>query len=256
MNERKEPEPTVQTRRERDVMRSVESLFRHCDRADNPVLAHSRACSKVGYLARDGVRSELHYLESALNERKHALIMERCGKPEKAKEHNRDCGRDLRSFQRAVRAELAHPRPPLSTPKLRDRIHENLEAGQWSRAGRDLDDLMRRRDIGKQLPALDTYGRSGNLDEQQFAVIQDRIEQCNSKALDQDHSRAQRHTPTAPGPSYKDSPLARNLEADLGDRRRNLLAAPFQPRPEVSRVDAQPSPAQTVTVRSHRGLSR
>lgn len=188
MNERKEPEPTALARRERDVMHSVESLFRRCDQADNPALAYSRACSKVGYLARDGVRSELHYLESALNERKHALVMERCGQPEKAKEHHRDCGRDLRSFQRAVRAEIAHPRPPLSTPKLRDRIHDNLEAGQWTRAGRDLDDLMRRPDIGKPLPALDTYSRSGNLDERQFAAMQSRIEQCNVIALERDRT--------------------------------------------------------------------
>lgn len=105
--------PTAATREQR-IRVNVESLFRHCESSKNPVLAYSRACSKVGYLARDGVRSELHYLESALNERKHGLAMERLGHPEKAKEHNGNCGRDLRSFQRAIRVELNRPDAPLS----------------------------------------------------------------------------------------------------------------------------------------------
>lgn len=113
------PGTTDQARRER-AFRSVESLFRHCDKAKNPVLTYSRACSKVGYLARDGVRSELHYLESALNERKHAWSMQRFGQPDRAKEHARACGEDLRSFLKAVRVKLSRQRLPLPTPELRE----------------------------------------------------------------------------------------------------------------------------------------
>jgi hypothetical protein len=94
------------TRREHEIGNTGRSLFRRCETSENPVLAYSRACSKVGYLARDGERTELHYLESALNERKLALVMERFGQPEKAREHNQNCGRDFRAFQRAIRTEL------------------------------------------------------------------------------------------------------------------------------------------------------
>lgn len=175
------PSKLAPSAREREVNARVESIFRRCESSKNPVLAYSRTCSKVGYLARDGVRSELHHLESALNERKHALIMERCGSPEKTQDHNRECARELLSFRRAIRLELEHPRQPPSTPELRDRVHRNLDVGQWSRARTDLDDLMRRPDIARPLPALDTYSRSWNLQPEHFALLQDRIDQCNAK---------------------------------------------------------------------------
>jgi hypothetical protein len=117
MTEPKASGTTDQAPRQR-ALRSVESLFRHCDKAQNPVLAYSRACSKVGYLARDAVRSELHYLVSALNERKHAWSMQRCGQPEQAKQHARACGEDLRSFLKAVRVE--RQRLPTPAPELRE----------------------------------------------------------------------------------------------------------------------------------------
>ena len=186
-------------RREQRVRTTVESLFRRCESSKNPILAYSRACSKVGYLARDGVRSELRYLESALNERKHALVMERCGHPEKAKEHHRTCGQDLRSFQRAIRIELARPREPLSTPELRERIHRNLDVGQWSRARSDLDELTQRADLDRRLPELDKYSQSWNLDEQRFAAIQGRIEQCNAMALERCRALGGQRAPSEPG---------------------------------------------------------
>jgi hypothetical protein len=90
---------------------SVRRLFEACHRSRNPVLAFSRACSKVGWLARHGTvgqlaaRGEQHallILEGALNETKHALIAARLGKADAAI-HLRTCNGELRAFERALR---------------------------------------------------------------------------------------------------------------------------------------------------------
>jgi hypothetical protein len=180
--------PTQAARdRAQQIKASVNSLFRHCEEAQNPVLAFSRACSKIGYLARDGVRGDLFHLESALNEHKHALLAHRYKQPEEARKHITQRDRDLRSFGAAVRRELTHPRQPPPTPELRARIHVNLDAGQWSRARSDLEILSQRTDIGPPLQPVDAYARSWNLSEEHHKLLQDRVDTCNAAArsLDQ-----------------------------------------------------------------------
>lgn len=112
----------------------IEHMFLTCHRAKRPVLAFSRACSKIGWLARNettnrfdynarplwtaplhGVhkvrfvttasaeRADLHYLESALNEQKHGLLAQACDRPTEAAKHFNACDRDLASFERAVK---------------------------------------------------------------------------------------------------------------------------------------------------------
>ena len=90
---------------------SVRRLFEACHRSRNPVLAFSRACSKVGWLARYGsvgelaARGEQHallILEGALNEQKHALIAARLGNVDAAAIHLRVCNGELRAFERAL----------------------------------------------------------------------------------------------------------------------------------------------------------
>lgn len=90
---------------------SVRRLFEACHRARNPVLAFSRACSKVGWLARNGSVGELaergnrHVwltLEGALNEARHALLAARLGDPDDAAIHLRVCNGELRAFERAL----------------------------------------------------------------------------------------------------------------------------------------------------------
>jgi hypothetical protein len=187
-NEKSPDQLPTQAARERaqQIKASVNSLFRHCEKADNPVLAFSRACSKVGYLARDGVRRDLFHLESALNEHKHALLAHRYKQPDEARKHITQRDRDLRSFGAAVRRELTHPTQPPPTPELRERIHLNLDAGQWSRARSDLDLLSQRADIGPPLQPVDAYA-SRNLSEEHHKLLQDRIDTCNATArsLDQ-----------------------------------------------------------------------
>lgn len=87
-------------------------LFEACHRSRNPVLAFSRACSKVGWLARYGTvgelaaRGERHallILEGALNEQKHALIAKRLGNVEAAAIHLRVCNGEIRAFERALK---------------------------------------------------------------------------------------------------------------------------------------------------------
>jgi hypothetical protein len=176
--------------REQRVRASVESLFRHCSANENPPLAFSQACSKIGYLARDGVRTDLHHLESALNEQKHALLLQRIGNTVKASEHAKERDRHLRSFGTAVRRSLVSPKDPPSTPELRGRIHCNLEAGQWNRARLDLDELARRADIGRPLPDVDEYPRASSLGPQRFAALQERAVRCNANAHLQNLQRA------------------------------------------------------------------
>jgi hypothetical protein len=189
--------------REQAVRTSVASLFRHCSDNENPPLAFSRACSKIGYLARDGVRSDFHHLESALNEQKHALLMQRIGNTVKASEHAQERDQHLRSFGTAVRRSLAYPKAPPSTPELRARIHCNLEAGQWNRARLDLDELARRPDIGRPLPDVGEYPRASNLSPQQFAALQERTVRCNANAHTQNLQRAFDPKPVRRNPEYR-----------------------------------------------------
>ena len=85
----------------------ISSLFDLCHASRNPVLAFSKATSKVGRLARSSAaHGHLHYLESALNEHKHAALMSRLGNGQEATKHQADAARDLESFARAA-ARLA-----------------------------------------------------------------------------------------------------------------------------------------------------
>lgn len=269
MTDRNSDGPTSKlaaTRREREVQARVESLFRHCESSKNPVLAYSRACSKVGYLARDGVRSELHHLVSALNERKHALVMGRYGHPEKAQEHNRECARELLSFQRGVRSELNRPRVPPSTPELRERVERNLDVGQWSRARSDLDDLMRRPDIGRPLPALDTYSRSWNLHPEHFALLQDRIDQCNASVRGPEHRQASGATRTSQEHSHASESVPQPTNGvphpPAGASRASgdaaIARSVQRPDPPPPSVDTHRHSAKTVRleVGNDRGLDR
>lgn len=90
---------------------SVRRLFETCHRSRNPVLAFSRACGKVGWLARHGsvgelaARGDRHVLmmlEGALNEAKHSLIAARLGRVDDAAIHLRVCNGELRAFERAL----------------------------------------------------------------------------------------------------------------------------------------------------------
>lgn len=90
---------------------SVLRLFEACHRSRNPVLAFSRACSKVGWLARHGsvgelaARGERHLLltlEGALNEQKHALLAARLGNVTGVAIHLGVCNGELRAFERAL----------------------------------------------------------------------------------------------------------------------------------------------------------
>jgi hypothetical protein len=148
-------------------------------------------------------------LESALNEQKHVLLMQRLGNTVQASAHANERDQSLRSFGKAVRHELVHPKEPPSTPELRARIHRNLEAGQWNRARLDLDDMARRPDIGGPLADVGEYSRAWNLIPQQFAALQERIGRCNANALTQNLQRAS-----------DAHPVRGNREADRQERPR------------------------------------
>jgi hypothetical protein len=165
--------------RERSARASVHSLFQHCMESRNPALTLSRACSKVGYLAGDGVRGNLFHVASALNEQKHAMIVKRHGDPDGARRHTSTCAQELVSFMRGVRQELENPQERLPTPALTQRIQTNLENGQWVRAEKDLGDLAARSDQKDRLPRLDTYGKSGLIREETFDAVDKLIERCN-----------------------------------------------------------------------------
>jgi len=78
-------------------------------------------------------------------------------------------------------------------------LHRNLDVGQWSRARSDLDELTQRADLDRRLPELDKYSQSWNLDEQRFAAIQGRIEQCNAMALERCRALGGQRAPSEPG---------------------------------------------------------
>jgi hypothetical protein len=59
-----------------NAVESAESLLWHVSFAERPMLACSRACSKVAALARTPGRDALHYIVSALNEQMHGLSFE------------------------------------------------------------------------------------------------------------------------------------------------------------------------------------
>jgi hypothetical protein len=100
--------------REHRIKQAVSSLFQHCSQSKNPVLSFSRACSKVGFLANDGVRGDLFHLTAAINEQKHLLLQQRYGNTEAAIEHAIHRDQELRAFARAVRRELQRgPEQPL-----------------------------------------------------------------------------------------------------------------------------------------------
>lgn len=198
--------------REQALKASVASLFRHCAASENPPLAFSRASSKIGYLARDGVRTELHYLEAALNEHKHVLLQRRIGNTVQASEHAKERDQHLRSFGTAVQRSLVYPKDPPSTPALRARIHCNLEAGQWNRARLDLEELARRPDIGRPLADVGDYSRAWNLSPQQFAALQELTARCNANAYTQNLQR-----PVAP-PVVRRTPEASRHELQQAAR--------------------------------------
>lgn len=84
------------------IKERVERLFWTCNLTKNPVLTFSRACSKVGYLARTKDRHVLHSLESALNEQKHGILADRFGQRERASRHYAVRDLELAAFHRAV----------------------------------------------------------------------------------------------------------------------------------------------------------
>ena len=165
--------------RERVAHASVHSLMQHCMKSRNPALTLSRACSKVGYLAGDGVRDNLFHVASALNEQKHAMLMKRYNDPDAARQHTSECARELVSFMRGVRRELQNPQERVPTTALTNRIQRNLQNGQWARAEKDLSDLATRSDQKTQLPRLDAYSRAGLLRVETFEHVDTLIERCN-----------------------------------------------------------------------------
>jgi hypothetical protein len=206
--------------REKKIRASAHSLFRRCTESRNPVLAFSRACSKVGYLARDGVRDNLFHLVSALNEHKLALLMRRNGSVTDGRQHAAARDEALRAFGRAVRRELLQPRAPVSTRDLLARINRNLEAGQWRRSQLDLDELARRPDVREQLRPLAEYSRTSSLRDEQFVALEQRIERCNA------HVREQRE---APGPRGLVNPRDRNDARSLAPSDRSATAPAAEP---------------------------
>ena len=80
------------------------AIFKVCERHPQPHRAFSRACSKVGHLARCG-RPVLHHLESALSEQTHMLLMIAFGYPERALEHGNARDEQLAMYRRAASRE-------------------------------------------------------------------------------------------------------------------------------------------------------
>jgi len=175
--------------RERAARESVHSLISHCMDSPRPVLTLSRACSKVSYLAGDGVRDNLFHVASALNEQKHAALMKGLGDPGASRQHSNACVQELLSFMRGVRRELHNPPEVLPTAALTERIQRNLQNGQWVRAEKDLGDLATRSDQQSRLPRLDTYSRSELLRVETFEHLDKLIEHCNGKVRAIDPSR-------------------------------------------------------------------
>ncbi len=245
---------TAASRREDGVKASVASLFRHCSQSKNPVLAFSRACSKVGYLARDGVRGQLFYLTSALNEQKHALLSERLGAPDQARVHVDQRNADLHSLALAVRREIAHPRQPPSTPELRQRIHDNLDAGHWSRARADLEQLSKRPDIGRKLPNLSAYPQSALLHEEHYQLLQDRIDGCNAAALTRRSPAPDRDRVADTVPSAHLSASARGPSHGLGPRSQERSESVHHRSQTVATPDR--SKPLAAGLRKDRGLDR
>ena len=174
------------------IEKSTESLFRHCSESKNPVLAFSRASSKVAYLAKDGVRDDLFYLTAALNEQKHALLQRRFGNLEESRSHTQARDREIRAFERAVRRRVEREFEPVPTADLRKRIERNLHEGQWYRARLDLDELAKRPSIGGPLQNLAAYPRGPMLLPERHDELQARIDRCNAleRARMQDPNRA------------------------------------------------------------------
>lgn len=99
------------------TLETVERIFWICNTSKTPVRRFSSACSKIGWLSRSANEPDLHYLESALNEQKHGILMgqlaafhDRENNPARASEirkhesmhfDERDCY--LASFERAVK---------------------------------------------------------------------------------------------------------------------------------------------------------
>ena len=214
------------------VRASVQSLFRHCAESQNPVLAFSKACSKIGYLARDGVRSELHYLEAALNEQKHAIISRRHGDPSTCRQHTTECAQSLVAFMGAVRRGLDRPRDPPKTLELTARIERNLEAGQWVRASKDLDELARRSDFRQPLPRLDSYPRAHLLRGEIYQALERRIERCNAAALGKTLPR----DPTA-STDRRGFALTNGASIDKASRGSERTVAPARAAPKGMSLD-------------------
>lgn len=98
-----------------NINETVERIFWLCNTSKHPVARCASACSKVGWLARSA-DADMHYLESALNEQKHGVLLSELAKrhdggknPERATalrdESSRHFGardRDLAAFKRAV----------------------------------------------------------------------------------------------------------------------------------------------------------
>jgi hypothetical protein len=176
------------------IEKSTESLFRHCSESKNPVLAFSRACSKVGYLANDDVRDDLFFLTSALNEQKHALLQRRFGNLEESKKHAQTRDQEIRAFERAVRRRVEREFEPVPTADLRKRIDRNLQEGQWYRARVDLDELAKRPNIGGPLKNLAEYPRGAMLLPERYDELQARIDRCTS--IDRDRMRDPNRAPS------------------------------------------------------------
>lgn len=85
------------------MIESMTKLFRFCESSKSPVLSFSRACSKVGFLARSSAdRGDLFYVMSALNEEKHAIVAGWCGHAQLAERHRAERDQYLAAFDRAM----------------------------------------------------------------------------------------------------------------------------------------------------------